>query len=109
MHDIGISAGSHEACAERVLKHVAGPSCILADDYFSLLIKPGAIVPAKKTPDLDRMLVIQSLVRFAAEAVCSEIFTHFFLQIEVVFNLFFIAQYPWFQPWATRERLASES
>ena len=76
MHDVSIRAGSHQARAKRVLKHVAGSSRILADHDLCLLAFSGAVVPAEEASDLDRMLKGQVFISFSAEAVCTEIFTH---------------------------------
>ena len=79
VHDVGVSTRCHEARAQRVLKHVAGSSCILSDDHLCLAVKSLAVVPAEITADLDGVIECQRLVGFAAEAVCSEIFAHYSL------------------------------
>ena len=79
MHDVGISTGSHQAGAERILKHVAAAPGVLADDDLCLLADARSVIPAQETADLDRVLECKYLVGFAAEAVCSEIFAHVYL------------------------------
>ncbi len=77
MHDVSVGAGGHEARAQRILEHVARTSRILTDDDFRLLPFAGAVVPAEVLADLDGVFEGQVFVGFAAEAVGSEIFSHF--------------------------------
>ena len=79
MHDVGISTGSHQAGAERILKHVAAAPGVLADDDLCLLADTSSVIPAQKTADLNRVLKCKYFIGFAAEAVCSEIFAHLYL------------------------------
>ncbi len=76
MHDVGICAGSHQAGAEGILKHIGGPSCVLSDDDLCLLTLILTIVPAQEAANLYSMLVSQTYVCFSAKTVSSEIFTH---------------------------------
>ena len=77
MHDVCVGTGGHEARAERVLEHVARTAGVLTDDDFRFFAFAGAVVPAEETADLDGVFKGQVFVGFAAEAVGSEIFTHF--------------------------------
>ena len=75
MHDIGVRSGSHQARAQRIFEHVRRAPCVLADHYFGFLADPGAVIPAKKTADLDRVIIVKNYIRFPAKSVCSKIFT----------------------------------
>ena len=75
MHDICVRSGSHQARAQSVLKHIGRAPCVLADHYFGFLADPGAVIPAKKTADLDRVIIVKNYIRFPAKSVCSKIFT----------------------------------
>ena len=76
VHDVGVRARGHQARAERVLEHVRRSSGVLADHDLRLTALARAEVPADEAADLDRVLIVQRQVRFPAEAVGSEIFTH---------------------------------
>ena len=77
MHDIGIRPGSHEARAERIFKHVAGPARILADDDFGFPAETFTVIPAEEPSYFDRVLIVQSFVCLAAKSVRTKIFTHY--------------------------------
>ena len=77
VHDICVRAAGHEAGAEGIFEHIAGTAGVLADDDVGFFPFSGAIVPAQKAADFDRVIICQILIRFSAETVCSEIFTHY--------------------------------
>ena len=76
VHDIGVGPTCHKACAERILEHVARSSGVLADQHLGLLALVRTVVPSEKPSNADRMLEVQCYIRFTAESICSEIFTH---------------------------------
>ena len=79
---ISIRSGRHQSANQRILKHIAGTSGILADHDpgCSRLSGPPAqfiIIPSQKTPDLKCMIRRQRNTRFPTEAICTKIFSHF--------------------------------
>ena len=74
MEQIGVRAGSRDAGHQSVLKHVAAPSCVLADNDLRLVVS--AIIPAHITSHLKRMIHSKLHISLAAETVGSKIFTH---------------------------------
>ena len=90
MHDVGIRTGGHQARAKGGFEHVRAAPGVFADDNFCFFAQPGAVVPAQETADLHRMLKGQVFVGFAAEAVCTEIFTHRYISsLWMISPLFF--------------------
>ena len=79
MHDVGIRTGGHQARAKGGFEHVRTATGVFADYDFCFFAQPGAVVPAQETADLHRMIKGQVFVGFAAEAVCTEIFTHCYI------------------------------
>ena len=77
MEQIGIGSGSGQSRGQRVLKHIAGPSGILADDDPGLVLL--SIVPSQETSYFKRMLHCQTYVGLSPEAVSSKILSHILL------------------------------
>ena len=81
VQQIGIGTGGHQAAYQAVLKHIAGPAGILADDDPGRLIGAApalqlAVVPAQKTAHPKGVVSGEGAVGFPAEAVSSEILSH---------------------------------
>ena len=79
---ISIRSGRHQSANQRILKHIAGTSGILADHDpgRSRLPRSSAqfiIIPSQKTSDLKCMIRRQRNTRFSTEAICTKIFSHF--------------------------------
>ena len=81
MQQIGVRAGGGQAGDQRVFKHVARAPRVLADHDAGRFLRarpalPLAVVPAEKAPDLVGVAGGQVFIRFAAEAVRSEVLSH---------------------------------
>ena len=92
---ISIRSGRHQSANQRILKHIAGTSGILADHDpgCSRLSGPPAqfiIIPSQKTPDLKCMIRRQRNTRFSTEAICTKIFSHFLLSFVLIFITYLI-------------------
>ena len=75
---IDICAGSGQSRYQRILKHIAAASRILADhDPAAICFRLLSIVPAQETTYFIGVLHGQRHICLAAESVCSKIFTHF--------------------------------
>ena len=77
MQKIGISTRCSKACAQCRLEHIARTAGVLADDNTSLVFL--AVVPAEIAAYLKCMHDRKVNIRFPAEAVSSEIFSHDFM------------------------------
>ena len=71
---ICVCTACHKTCNKGILEHIARTSGILADNDLALMLL--AVIPAEITADLIGMFDIQGNIGFAAEAVCTEIFSH---------------------------------
>ena len=75
---IDICAGSGQSRYQRILKHIAAASRILADhNPAAICFRLLSIVPAQETTYFIGVLHGQRHICLAAESVCSKIFTHF--------------------------------
>src|SRR5699024_4566780 len=73
---IYVRAGRSQTCHQRILKHVAGSSRILADDYPAFFFFIFAKIPSEETSYFVDMLYGQRYICFSTEAVSSKIFSH---------------------------------
>ena len=81
MEQVGICAGSGQACHQAVLEHIAGAAGILANDDAGRLVVAAAlpqciIIPAQKTAYLVGVVGGQIHTGLATEAIGSKIFSH---------------------------------
>ena len=81
VEQVGVRAGGHQAAHQAVLKHIAGPAGILADDDPGRTVGPAAalqlgIVPAQETPHLIGVVGGQIAVGLSPEAIGSKVFSH---------------------------------
>ena len=81
VEQVGICAGSGQACHQAVLEHIAGAAGILANDDAGRLVVAAAlpqciIIPAQKTAYLVGVVGGQIHTGLATEAVGAKIFSH---------------------------------
>ena len=75
MQHAGIGTRGREPRYQGVFKHIAGTPGIFADDHFAA-VRFGGIILSDKAADLIGVFRRQVYVGFAAESVCSKIFSH---------------------------------
>ena len=98
VHDISVSAASHQTGAESVLKHIGRTAGVLADNDLRLLSHVGAVVPAEKTSDFYRVLKGEVLVSLSSEAVGAEILAHQSAFLSMIAPLFLKMQFSGITP-----------
>ena len=91
MKQICICTGSYQPTYQSIFKHIAGAACILTNYNAGRSLLPGLtlqfpVIPSQETSDLICMIRCQILIRFATEAICTEIFSHFHLSFLFLYN-----------------------
>ena len=81
VEQVGISAGSHQSAHQRILKHVAGTTGVLADNNAGRFIYAAAalafgIIPTEKSTDGIGVIRGQPHIGLPTEAVGSKVFCH---------------------------------
>ena len=81
VQQVGICAGSGQACNQTILKHIGATASVLANYNtrrirITVALTQSVVIPAQKTTNLIGMICGQSDSSFATEAVSSKILSH---------------------------------
>ena len=81
MQQVGVRAGSRQACDEAVLKHVGAAAGIFADDDarrggLAVALAQHTVIPTEEAANLVGMVGSQSDTGLPAEAVSTKVFSH---------------------------------
>ena len=82
MQQVGVRAGSCQACDEAVLKHVGAAAGIFADDDarrggLAVALAQHTVIPTEEAANLVGMVGGQRDSSFATEAIGSKILSHY--------------------------------
>ena len=82
MQQVGVRAGSSQACDQTVLEHIGAAAGVLADDdtgrlVVAVTLTQSVIIPAQKTANLVGVVGSQINTSFTTEAIGSKILSHY--------------------------------
>ena len=84
MQQVGVCAGSGQACDQAVLEHIRATAGILADNdtgrlAVAVALAEHIIIPAKEAANLVGVVGSQINTSFTTEAISSKVLSHFLI------------------------------
>ena len=82
VQQVGVRAGSSQACDQTVLEHIRAAAGVLADDdtggfVVAIALAEHIVIPAQKATNLVGMVGSQINTSFTTEAISSKILSHY--------------------------------